>query len=99
MRARLLAAAGLLLLAGLPDGAEARTRSGSVATWRGTWAGSASRGCAGGTCSYSRSLTGPQGRTWSRQGSVTRTAPGDISGTGTMSGPRGSVTRSFSLDR
>jgi len=100
-RRAILAAAGLVLLAGPAPEAEARSRSraGSLTTWRGTWSGSAARGCAGGTCWRSRSVTGPHGQSWSRQGSVTRIAPGDISGTGTMSGPRGSVTRSFSADR
>jgi hypothetical protein len=93
-----LAALAALLLA-TPGPAAARERSGSLTTARGTWSGSASAGCAGGSCSRSRSLTSPTGQNWSRQGSVSRTGPGDYTGSSTVTGPAGSVTRSTSIDR
>jgi hypothetical protein len=75
--------------------ANAWSRSGSVTTRRGTYYGSASGSCSGGTCSRSRSITGPYGNTMSRSGSVTRTGPHDFSYSRATTGPNGnSVTRS-----
>ncbi|MFA6265544.1 MAG: hypothetical protein WC670_07510 [Pseudolabrys sp.] len=75
--------------------AGAWTRSGSVTTARGTYTGQASGSCAGGTCTRSRSVTGPNGKTVSRTGSATRTGPYRYRYTRTTTGPNGgSVTRS-----
>lgn len=75
--------------------ANAWTRSGSVTTARGTYTGQASGTCAGGTCSRTRSVTGPNGNTVTRSGSATRTGPYRYSYTRTTTGPNGgSVTRS-----
>lgn len=91
--------AGLIGLATVSQ-ASAWSRSGSVTTWRGTYYGHSSGGCAGGTCSRSRSVTGPYGGTVSRTGSITRTGPGDYSYSRTTTGPNGnSVTRSGSVER
>ncbi|HTH95990.1 MAG TPA: hypothetical protein VL574_01160 [Stellaceae bacterium] len=58
---------------------------------------SASGGCSGGTCSRSRSLTGPAGRTVSESGSISHTGPGDYNWNRTVTGPEGgTVTRSGS---
>ncbi|KQZ01197.1 hypothetical protein ASD45_10290 [Pseudolabrys sp. Root1462] len=82
------------LVVGGSSAASAWTRSGTVTTPRGTYYGSASGGCAGGTCSRSASITGPNGRTVSRSGSITRTAPHSYSYSRTTTGPQGrSVTR------
>ena len=86
--------AAVLSLAAVSQ-ASAWTRSGSVTTWRGTYHGSASGGCAGGTCSRTRSVTGPNGNTVSRSGSITRTGPYRYSYSRTTTGPNGNgVTRS-----
>jgi hypothetical protein len=91
--------AGMIGLATIPEAA-AWTRSGSVTTWRGTYHAQASGGCSGGTCSRSRSVTGPYGGTISRTGSITRTGPGSFTYTRTTTGPYGNgVTRTGSVDR
>jgi hypothetical protein len=75
--------------------ANAWTRSGSVTTRRGTYTGSASGSCSGGTCSRTRTVTGPNGNSWSRTGSVSRTGPYRYSYSRTTTGPNGNtVTRS-----
>jgi hypothetical protein len=75
--------------------AAAWTRSGTVTTRRGTYSGQFSGGWAGGTCSRSATVTGPNGRTVSRTGSITHTGPGTYSYTRTTTGPNGnSITRS-----
>ena len=51
--------AAAALCVGMVSPADAWTRSGSITTARGTYTGSASGGCSGGTCSRSRSVTGP----------------------------------------
>ena len=89
------ASLAVLISVGAVSQADAWTRSGSVTTARGTYTGSASGSCAGGTCSRSRSVTGPYGNTVSRSGSVSRTAPYAYSYSRTTTGPYGnSVTRS-----
>lgn len=73
-------------------------RSGSVTTARGTTTASASGGCAGGTCSRSASVTGPQGYGASRSGSVSASGNSSLSYGRTTTGPAGgSVTRSGSV--
>jgi len=75
--------------------ANAWTRSGSVTTARGTYTGQASGTCAGGTCTRTRSVTGPNGKTVTQSGSATRTGPYRYRYTQTTTGPNGgSVTRS-----
>ena len=91
--------AALMSLAAIPQ-ASAWSRSGSVTTWRGTYYGQGSGGCAGGTCSRTRSVTGPYGGTVSRVGSITRTGSGSYSYTQTYTGPNGhGATRSGSIRR
>jgi len=85
--------AGLLVAAGISE-ANAWVRSGSVTTRRGTYYGSASGGCGGGSCWRSGSITGPYGGTLSRSGSVTRVGPNAYNYSQTVTGPNGrSVTR------
>ena len=93
----ILASASLAALLGVASISQANawTRSGSVTTWRGTYYGSASGGCAAGTCSRSASITGPYGRTVSRTGSISRVGPHAYAYSRTTTGPYGnSVTRS-----
>jgi len=88
-----LSIAAAVVVAGC-SAASAWTRSGTVTTPRGTYTGSASGGCAGGTCSRSATVTGPNGRTVSRSGSISRTGPHSYSYSRTTTGPQGrSVTR------
>lgn len=85
--------AGLISVAAVSD-AFAWTRSGSVTTARGTYSGSASAGCASGTCARTKTVTGPNGNSAARSGSVTRTSPYTYDYSRTTSGPYGgSVTR------
>lgn len=76
MKQHLLTAslAGLLCVVAAAD-ASAWTRSATVNTARGTYSASASGGCAYGTCSRTKSVTGPYGNTVTRSGSVSATAP------------------------
>ncbi|HWK96182.1 MAG TPA: hypothetical protein VNR39_12245 [Pseudolabrys sp.] len=75
--------------------ANAWTRNGSVTTARGTYTAHASGSCAGGTCTRTRSVTGPNGKTVTQSGSATRTGPHRYRYTQTTTGPNGgSVTRS-----
>jgi len=86
--------AGTLGFAAVTE-ANAWTRNGSVTTARGTYTGQASGTCAGGTCTRTRSVTGPNGKTVTQSGSVTRTGPHRYRYTQTTTGPNGgSVTRS-----
>jgi hypothetical protein len=92
-----LAAASLAIVLAMTSVSEANAwvRNGSVTTSRGTYHGTASGGCAGGTCSRSVSVTGPYGGTVSRTGSITRVGPRTYDYTRTTIGPNGnSVTRS-----
>jgi hypothetical protein len=93
------ALASIALLATLAP-ASAWTRNGSVTTWRGTYAGTATGYCAYGTCQRSRTITGPNGGTVTRSGSATRTSPGVVQYGGTTTGPNGgTVTRSGTITR
>jgi hypothetical protein len=71
------ASAALAALLGVASISEANawTRSGSLTTRRGTYDGSASGGCSGGTCSRSVSVTGPNGGSYSRSASISRVGP------------------------
>src|SRR6202012_2993776 len=64
-----------LLIGGAASDAKAWTRTGTVKTQRGTYTRTASGSCGGGTCSRSASVTGPNGHTVSRSGSISRTGP------------------------
>jgi hypothetical protein len=91
--------AGILSLTSVGE-ASAWSRSGSVTTRRGTFYGQSSGGCSGGTCSRSRSVTGPNGNTVARTESVTRTGPNSFSYSRTATGPNGnSVTRGREIYR
>lgn len=92
-----LALAGLVSVAAATEAA-AWTRSTTVTTPRGTYAGSTSAGCAAGVCSRSATVTGPYGNSVSRSGSVARTGYPSYMYSRTTTGPYGrSVTRSGSV--
>ena len=82
-----LATAGLIV-AGIAD-AEAFQRSGTVSSARGIGSYAGTVSCSGGTCSRSMTRIGAQGRTMTRSGSVTETAPGQYSYSATTIGPNG----------
>jgi len=82
------AIAAAILVGGTTD-AFARSHQGTVTTPRGTYTTQGSSSCAAGTCSHSGSVTGPNGKSLSRSGSITKTAPGEYSGTRTVTGPNG----------
>jgi hypothetical protein len=93
------AAAGLLFI---NTAAEAQwSRSGSATGPGGRSVTTQSGGsCAGGSCTYGGTATGPRGNSVNRQGSTTRTAPGQFQSGGTFTGPGGrSATRSGSFSR
>jgi len=84
-----------LLLAGTAADASAWTRYGTVNTARGTYVVNGSGGCAGGICSFNRTVRGPYGGTVTRSGTVVRTGPGQFSYQGQVTGPYGgTITRS-----
>jgi hypothetical protein len=100
MSKRLISAglAALVLTGFAVENANAWTRSGSVATARGVYTFHGSGSCGNGTCSRSRSVTGPYGYSVSRSGSISRTGPGSYAYSRTTTGPYGgSVTRSGSI--
>jgi hypothetical protein len=83
-----------LLVVGAASDANAWTRTGSITTQRGTYTRTVNGSCGGGTCSRSESVTGPNGRTVSRTGSISRTGPNRYAYTRTTTGPNGgSVTQ------
>lgn len=87
-------ALSVLLMIGAASEASAWTRTGSVTTQRGTYTRTASGSCGGGTCSRSASVTGPNGRTVSRAGSISRTGVRSYAYNRTTTGPNGgSVSR------
>ena len=66
--------AGLLLVGTIAE-ASAWTRQGTVNTARGTYTVNGAGSCAGGTCSGTRTVTGPYGGTVNRSGTVVVTPP------------------------
>jgi hypothetical protein len=89
-----------LLVAGTGSDAKAWTRTGSVTTQRGTYTRTVNGSCGSGSCSRSASVTGPNGRTVSRTGSISRTGPNRYAYNRTTTGPYGgSVTSSGWLRR
>ncbi|MEP9350921.1 hypothetical protein [Xanthobacter sp. KR7-225] len=92
-----LSLAGLFGIAGATE-ASAWTRSGTVTTPRGTYTGNVSAGCAAGVCARTATVTGPQGNSVTRSGSVARTGYPSYMYSRTTTGPYGrSVTRSGSV--
>ena len=92
-----LALAALFSVA-IASEAAAWTRSGTVITPRGTYAGSVSAGCAAGVCARTATVTGPHGNSVSRSGSVARTGYPSYMYSRTTTGSYGrSVTRSGSV--
>lgn len=90
MKTQILTAALVgLFVTGAAAEASAWSRSGSVTTARGTYNVQGSGGCGYGSCSRSRTVTGPYGDSVTRQGTVTRTAPGQAYYSGTVTGPYG----------
>jgi hypothetical protein len=90
-----LIVAGVAFAAASVSPADAWTHSGSLTTRRGTYTASGAGGCGGGACTYTRTVTGPNGGTVTRSGSITRTGPYRYDYTRTTTGPNGnSVTRS-----
>src|SRR5262245_17810228 len=84
-----------LPMAGAVCDANAWRRTATVTTHRGTYTGTVTGSCGGGMCSRSASVTGPNGHTVSRSGSITRTGPFRYAYTRTTTGPNGhSFTRS-----
>lgn len=80
--------------------ASAWDRKSTVTTPRGAYVSQGSGDCGAGTCTRSGSTVGPNGGTVSRNGSVTRTEPGQIDYSRTTTGPNGSaVTRSGTINR
>ncbi|SKA37360.1 hypothetical protein [Consotaella salsifontis] len=81
--------------------AYAGERHGTVSTSRGTASVDVSGGCANGSCSRSVNRTGPQGRSMSRQGSVSCDSNAQsCSGSRTTTGPNGTtVTRRGTVSR
>ena len=85
--------AAVLSLAAASD-ASAWTRTGSVTTRNGTYSRTVDGSCGGHSCSRSSTVTGPDGHSVSRSGSITRTGPYRYSYSRTTTGPRGNgVTR------
>ena len=88
------ALAGLLVVGPIAE-ASAWTHNGTVTTRRGTYAINGTGGCGGGSCSWNRTVTGPYGGTWTRNGMITQTGPGQYRYWGRFTGPYGgTVTRS-----
>jgi hypothetical protein len=88
------AVAGLLVVGPIAE-ASAWTRNSTVTTRYGTYTVNGAGGCGGGSCSFNRTVTGPYGDTWTRNGAITRTGPNRYTYWGTATGPYGgSVMRS-----
>ena len=81
--------ATLVVTAFSTEAANAWTREGSVTTERGTYSYSGSGGCSGRTCSRVGTVTGPDGYSVSRSGSVTRVTPHYYTYSRTTTGPYG----------
>jgi hypothetical protein len=95
----LTAAAFSLALAGAASDASAWTSRGQVTTNRGTFNHQGSGSCSAGTCSRAGSTTGPNGKSVSTQGSITRVAPGDYTYNRSIAGANGrTITGSGTID-
>jgi hypothetical protein len=83
-----------LLMIEAASEANAWTRTGSVTTQRGTYTRTVSGSCGGGTCSRTGSVTGPNDRTVSRSGTISRAGGRIYAYNRTTTGPYGgSVSR------
>jgi len=88
------ALAGLLVVGSAAD-ASAWTRYGVVRTWHGPYFVHGAGGCAGGVCSWHRTVRGPYGGVWTRSGTIAHTGPGQYTYYGRAVGPYGgTITRS-----
>ncbi len=65
------------------------TRGGTAYTGRGEYSGAHVGSCNDGSCSHAGGIMNPWGRTATNAGTVTRTAPGQFSNSGTAYGPNG----------
>lgn len=90
MNTPLLAAAlaGLFVIGAAAE-ASAWTRSGTVTTARGTYNVQGSGSCGWRSCSGTRTVTGPNGHSVTRQGTVTRVGPNRAYYSGSVTGPYG----------
>ena len=99
----LIATAGFLVAGTAFADAQQWSRGGTITgPYGGTTTTQGGGSCAGGSCSYGGSVTGPGGRSFNRSGNLTRTAPGQFQSSATYTGPRGlsaSRTGSFSARR
>lgn len=82
------ALAGLFVVGAVAE-ASAWTRSGTVTTGRGTYNVQGSGSCGWRSCSGSRTVTGPNGNSVTRQGTLTRIGPGRAYYSGSVTGPNG----------
>ncbi|HUH85937.1 MAG TPA: hypothetical protein VLX85_15105 [Stellaceae bacterium] len=90
MRKLLLTAAVFgLAFAGAASDASAWSSKGQLTTFRGTFTHQGGGSCAAGTCSRAGSTVGPNGKSVSTQGSITRVAPGDYTYKRSITGPNG----------
>jgi len=64
-------------------------RGGTAYTGRGEYQGAHVGSCGGGSCSHAGGVENPWGRVATNSGTVTRTAPGQFSNSGTAYGPNG----------
>lgn len=85
------AALASLFVVGAAADASAWTRSGTVTTGRGTYTVQGSGSCGWRTCSGSRTVTGPNGNSVTRQGSITRIGPNRAYYSGSVTGPYGNT--------
>lgn len=87
-----IAAVVCLLAVGTASAAE---RTSTITTNRGAYTVQGSASCADGTCSGSRTTTGPSGYSANRAGSITANGDGSATYSGSRTGPRGrSIQRS-----
>ena len=82
------AAASLILLASTPAFA-GWSGHGTAYTPHGVYNGAHAGSCAGASCSHAGGVAGPYGGIATNTGTVTRTAPGQFSNSGTATGPNG----------
>jgi hypothetical protein len=83
-------AAGLFLLGSTQAPAD-WVRHGTAVTPRGVYSGTSYGACGGGSCYRAGRISGPSGRSVSGSSSVTRTAPGQVIPSGSVTGPGGAT--------
>lgn len=90
-----LAFNALLLAIGPISDAQARSRETTVTTPRGTSTRQTNADCANGSCTRNRQVTGPNGNTATKSGTISKTGDGSASFNSTTTGPQGgSIQRS-----